>query len=151
VFIGNSYRSINNKIKEYFEINEILENKKVNMFYFTIDLYSDAILLDGYRRPTRILRLEDLNKELKKYGCYLNYVRCYTSHGFTSGWSTAWNLPKKVYLVTKKGSVFLFGVDSCTDDLINALEKIENNGVGEKREEGFGQVRVCDEFHLEVI
>jgi hypothetical protein len=31
--------------------------------------------------------------------------------------------------------------------LIASLSKLDEQGVGERRIEGFGQVRVCEEFH----
>ena len=36
------------------------------------------------------------------------------------------------------------------DNLVGTLEKIENVGIGERRNEGFGEIRICDEFHWEV-
>jgi CRISPR/Cas system CSM-associated protein Csm3 (group 7 of RAMP superfamily) len=73
----------------------------------------------------------------------------FTGPTIVSGWSEAWGLPKLPALAAVAGSVYVF----CTSDIEawhEALGKIEEHGVGSRREEGFGAVRVCDPFHLEV-
>ena len=54
--------------------------------------------------------------------------------------------------VARMGSVYVYRVARETDEekLLSALHDLEERGVGERRAEGFGQVRVCDEFHLEI-
>jgi CRISPR-associated protein Csx10 len=55
---------------------------------------------------------------------------------------------KDVELVTNRGSVYLFSVDSAhRGQWSEALRQLEEKGVGDRTVEGFGQVRVCDEFH----
>ena len=49
------------------------------------------------------------------------------------------------------GSVFLLGYTGTPDDTLwQALANIENNGIGERRQEGFGEVTIADPFHMEV-
>ncbi|NER04404.1 MAG: CRISPR-associated RAMP protein Csx10, partial [Okeania sp. SIO3C4] len=46
-----------------------------------------------------------------------------------------------------KGGVYLFSTTE-KETWIKALEKLEIMGVGEGTSEGFGQIIICDEFHL---
>jgi CRISPR-associated protein Csx10 len=47
------------------------------------------------------------------------------------------------------GSVFLYRMRSVLDDeMLQSLRRLEEQGVGAKTEDGYGAVRVCDEFHL---
>jgi CRISPR-associated protein Csx10 len=71
----------------------------------------------------------------------------YTSYDYRSGWNAAWGLMKDVELVTNKGAVYLFSTTQ-VEPWIQALEQLEMHGVGERTCEGFGQVQVCNEFHL---
>jgi len=67
-----------------------------------------------------------------------------------SGWSTAWGLPKPTALAARMGSVYAFRWEGTVDELLPELERIEQEGVGERRDEGFGECLVCHPFHLEV-
>ena len=54
-------------------------------------------------------------------------------------------------LITNRGAVFLFSAadaDFWKDDRwIKRLATLEIWGIGDRTSEGFGQVRICDEFH----
>jgi CRISPR-associated protein Csx10 len=48
------------------------------------------------------------------------------------------------------GSVFLFSTEQPLDaDAYALLAMLQQDGIGERRAEGYGQLRVCDEFHME--
>lgn len=121
--------------------------------YFTIDLQSDAIFVDRFGQrvtilsPGMLLEYLDLTGKIPE----LTMERSYTSPVYISGWSTAWRMPKEVHLGVKAGSLFVYLVKELTDELIEALERAEEIGMGEKREEGFGRFIVCHPFHLEVM
>ena len=115
--------------------------------FFTIDLQSDAILTEQWQRTTVIseamlgaatgLKLGDLRLH-----------NAYTSAGLRSGWNAAWGLPKDVELTTDRGSVYLFSIEeSAHSAWVSAMEALEIWGLGDSTAEGFGQIRVCDEFH----
>ena len=122
------------------------EEIPLSRFYFTLDLQSDAILTEQWRRTTVVSEamlqqftgVEDLSLKLHV---------AYNSYDYRSGWNAAWGLMKDVELITNKGAVYLFSTTQ-PDFWIEALEKIELQGVGERTSEGFGQVQVCNEFHL---
>lgn len=113
--------------------------------YFTLDLQSDAILTEDWRRTTVIspamLRdfagVEDPSLEL----CV-----AYSSYDYRSGWNSAWGRMKDIELVTNKGGVYLFSTEN-PKLWEPALSKLEVSGVGDRTSEGFGQVLVCNPFH----
>ncbi|MEW6212953.1 MAG: CRISPR-associated RAMP protein Csx10, partial [Acidobacteriota bacterium] len=116
---------------------------------FTIDLQSDAILLDetGWR-PTMVLSAACLQREAQ---CNepVEMARSYASYTYRSGWNAAHGLPKDVDVATTAGNVFVYRTPSEKLSMwIERLTELERRGVGERRLEGFGQVKVCDEFHL---
>ena len=114
--------------------------------YFTLDLQSDAILTEDWRRTTVIspamLRdfagVEDPSLEL----CV-----AYSSYDYCSGWNSAWGRMKDIELITNKGGVYLFSTEN-PQLWEPALSKLEVSGVGDRTSEGFGQVLVCHPFHL---
>jgi len=112
--------------------------------YFSIGLESEAILLENWRR-TFVLSAETLSHLLSTQ---VELEMAYSSYDYRSGWNAAWGLAKDTELVTAMGSVFLFSISTTEQsNWIDKLAKLEQNGVGERTSEGFGQIRVCDEFH----
>lgn len=113
--------------------------------FFTLDLQSDAILTDQWRRTTvispamlcQMARVDDPDLTLQA---------TYSSYDYRSGWNAAWGLMKDVELVTTKGGVYLFSTPNL-EAWLPALALLERQGVGERTTEGFGQVQVCNEFH----
>jgi CRISPR-associated protein Csx10 len=75
-------------------------------------------------------------------------VRAYSGYDLRGGWNVAWGLPKDVDVVVPMGSVFVFWTRH-PEHWDEALLDLERRGVGERTVEGFGQVRVCDAFHIE--
>jgi len=114
--------------------------------YFTLDLQSDAILTEQWRRTTvispamlrRFAGVDDSSLELHV---------SYSSYDYRSGWNAAWGLMKDVELITNKGGLYLFST-SQPESWIPALEEMEMRGVGSRTSEGFGQIQVGNEFHL---
>jgi CRISPR-associated protein Csx10 len=123
-----------------------LEDLLQNRTYFTIDLQSDAILREKWRRTTVIS--EDMLQEFAGVSdSSLKLHAAYSSYDYLSGWNSAWGLMKDVELITNKGGVYLFS----TNDAKLWMEKLgdlEVYGVGDRTSEGFGQIQVCNEFHL---
>jgi CRISPR-associated protein Csx10 len=119
-----------------------------NRSFFTLDLQSDAILKENWLR-TMVISEEMLRSATGlDHQVELRLHSAYSSRGQRSGWNTAWGLPKDMELTTERGSVFLFSTK--TTDLpawAAALAELEILGIGKGSAEGFGQIRVCDEFH----
>lgn len=126
--------------------NQPLEDLLENRTYFTIDLQSDTILNENWRRTTVIS--EDMLEQCAGVtDSSLKLHTAYSSYDYLSGWNSAWGLMKDVELITNKGGVYLFSTTQ-PDIWIEKLEDLETRGVGDRTCEGFGQIRVCDEFHL---
>ncbi|GET41935.1 type III-D CRISPR-associated RAMP protein Csx10 [Microseira wollei] len=114
--------------------------------YFTLDLQSDAILTENWRRTTVISEAM-----LKQFAAVedssLKLEAAYSSYDYKSGWNSAWGLMKDVELITNKGGVYLFSTTQ-RDIWVEKLGELEVRGVGDRACEGFGQIQICNEFHL---
>lgn len=149
------------------KLNE--ELKDLGRYFFSVTLHSDAILRDEILRFKSTLDTCDLIETLENLsnppcsndiGMFKQIISSFQHHRnwlsthLVTGWNTALKLPKEDEAAISKGSVFLF----CTDESLTDKQKdnlarmfllIEQVGIGERRNEGFGKIRVCDEFHLE--
>ncbi|WP_353930212.1 CRISPR-associated RAMP protein Csx10 [Okeanomitos corallinicola TIOX110] len=114
--------------------------------YFTLDLQADAILTENWRRTT-VISPAMLQQFTGVDDSSLELHAAYSSYDYRSGWNAAWGLMKDIELVTDKGGVYLFST-SHREKWYSALDKLELTGVGERTSEGFGQVQICNEFHL---
>jgi CRISPR-associated protein Csx10 len=131
---------------------------------FTINLRSDALLREESGAPTlrfdeRMLRerlaelITDGERQLE--GITFTFVSQFALPQQVSGWQTAWKLPKEVLLAAQMSGLYVFAADldgrsDGEDQLAVWLTRLEGAGIGEMREDGFGQIVVCDPFHLEV-
>lgn len=158
--VQSRFDNFQNKLKERYNWWAVFGNPKENLLdsrtYFTLDLQSDAIFTEQWRRTTVIspaMLCQFISDEfLKLYETendkFLKLHVAYSSYDYRSGWNSAWGLMKDVDLVTNKGAVYLFSTTKDKEnDWIEALEKLEMKGVGDRTCEGFGQIQVCNEFH----
>jgi CRISPR-associated protein Csx10 len=124
------------------------ENPTQSRAFFSLTLHADAILSEQWQRtmvvsPAVLAPLIGLSEN------ELCLHRALSSYDYRSGWNAAWGLPKDTELVTKMGSVMMYSVK--TERLAacyEGLAKLEQVGIGSRCSEGYGQVKVCDEFHL---
>ena len=123
-----------------------LEELPSDRTYFTLDLQSDAILTENWRRTTVISEVM-LQQFAAIEDSSLKLEAAYSSYDYKSGWNSAWGLMKDVELVTNKGGVYLFSTTQ-RDLWIEKLGELEVRGVGDRTCEGFGQILICNEFHL---
>ncbi len=147
-------------------------NEKINIenkCFFSVTLNSDAILLDeilnykprvdtcdfieALENSNNYLELNDINIFKDTIGKF-QHLRDWASTHIITGWNMAHKLPKEDEIAISKGSVFLFSIDESLtdnqkDNLCRMLTLIEQVGIGERRNEGFGKISICDEFHLE--
>jgi CRISPR-associated protein Csx10 len=113
--------------------------------YFTLDLQSDAILTENWRRTT-VISEKMLQQFAKVEDSSLKLEAAYSSYDYLSGWNAAWGLMKDVELITNKGSVYLFSTNQ-REIWDNVLGDLEVRGVGDRTCEGFGQIQICNQFH----
>ncbi|MFN3361471.1 MAG: CRISPR-associated RAMP protein Csx10, partial [Pseudanabaenaceae cyanobacterium] len=123
---------------------EILETHR---FYFVVGLQSDAILEENWHK-TMVVSPTMLASYANIADPSLKLHTAYSSYSYRSGWNSAWGLLKDVELVTNKGSVYLFSCDKAMmGEWLGRLQILEMVGIGRRTVEGFGQMRVSDEFH----
>lgn len=141
-------------------------NDKINKFvpdklFFSVTLHSDTILLDDILRFKSTIEIKDLidsapeiTDEKAEILNKFRLLRGFLSTHIVSGWNIALKLPQEDVVAISKGSVFLFMADNLSEEdkerLINVLDNIEQSGIGECKNKGFGRIRFCDEFHWEV-
>ncbi len=148
--INERVQKFNNALSKVWKAYKCLPNTDIDEFegsYFTVNLQSEAILkaVDGWQR-TMVLTAQML-QDMADCSAQVKFVRSFASYGYAGGWNAAWRLPKDTELVTNMGSVFVFHTLDI-DAWLSALENLENIGIGNRCEEGYGQVTICDPFHL---
>lgn len=123
------------------------EHENTNIF--TLTLNSDAIVMDELWRYHSILDVDVLAREAPGAPpCCLK--RWFTGTRIVSGWNAAHGLPKEDELAILKGSAFLYHTTAEQDMLLPWLRRLEEEGIGERLSEGFGQVIACHPLHWEV-
>ena len=142
--------SFNDALRKVWQAYKCLPNTSIGQCegsYFTVNLQSEVILTaeDGWQRSMVLTAqmLQDMAACDSEVAC----VRSFASYGYAGGWNAAWRLPKETELVTNIGSVFVFHTTDI-ESWLPALQELENTGIGNRREEGFGQITICDPFHL---
>jgi CRISPR-associated Csx10 family RAMP protein len=112
--------------------------------YFSLKLESHAILVDKFLRSSSDTPLSFPHAEPLLKVAKAQKIR---------GWQSRWGLPKPDDLGLSMGSVFLFRYrDKDLKDLKGYLNRLLIEGIGLRREEGFGRISVCDPLHtLEVV
>ena len=155
-YLRDRINNFNNRLKERWKLWSLLGGLDASEIkertFLSLTLQSDAILTECWRRtivisPDMLAALISVDDAVSEADITLHAA--HSSYGYRSGWNAAWGLPKDTELVTNKGSVMLLSLPTeKVDGCIAALEKLEQRGIGDRCEEGYGQVRVCDEFHL---
>lgn len=116
--------------------------------FFSITLETPAIIKDRFFRPrlliAQLLKIpEDIIVEKKVSIANTEII---------SSWNCLQGLPRQDEVAITKGSSFLYEVKSTAGlDLVKELTKIEQEGIGCKRAEGYGRISICKEFHWEGI
>lgn len=148
--ISNRIKKFNQHFQKRYKMWSQAFVKKPNKLikeriFFTIDLQADAILTNNWQHTT-VITPNMLQEFAEVEDSSLKLHAAYSNYDYRSGWNSAWGLMKDVELVTTKGSVYLFSIANFKL-WQEALTKLEICGVGERTNEGFGQVEICNEFH----
>lgn len=124
------------------EIRNEIQDKDKKVICF--DLYSDMIIpfTDIYDAGEQFLMLAGLKNENLKF----NLKRSFINTGKLEGFNIINGVRKVDELIFTKGSVFTYIVEENTcNSILEKLTKIEKNGLGLRKNEGFGRVRICSE------
>lgn len=135
-------------------------------FIFSLTFTTGAILLDELLRYTvdpagmepwlpALPSADPLERTLTRTGKdfrggKLWCVTAVTSQERLRGWNAAHGLPRQDEWAITHGAVYVYlleGDSSCVAALKDQLRRLEIDGIGARRNEGFGRVLVSDAFH----
>ncbi|GIW82516.1 MAG: CRISPR-associated RAMP protein Csx10 [Gemmatales bacterium] len=136
-------------------------------FLFTVSLPTGAVLVDDLLRytldpagmvpwlpplPPPVADTRTFDTPGKEFeGGRLWCVTAVAHHERLRGWNAAHGLPRQDEWLVTRGSVYAYlyeGNSTGQAALHEKLRDLEANGIGARRNEGFGRVAVCDDFHL---
>jgi CRISPR-associated protein Csx10 len=117
--------------------------------YFSLTLQSDAVVQDEYFRFLGTVPADMLAFEAGLAPAGLKLIGCFTESHQVSGWNAALRAPKAKVSAIRMGSAFLYSAEGIEEKALReSLTGLEARGIGGRRTEGFGRVRVCDPFHV---
>ena len=117
--------------------------------YIPVTLESEVILRDALMRHQTAITRVYLERKWGLSG--MEPVCQFVTTRRVMGWNALAKLPRADDVAMAMGSVFLFGYNGAADDrLWKILSDIQGQGIGERREHGFGRVVIADSFHTEV-
>lgn len=135
------------------EFNQAVHAKggEAGLFYFALTLNSHLALRDRLGLPV----LENLHAA--HFGLHadntheLKTVTQFLSATVVPGWNAALGLPKPDTHAINRGSVVVFSLPKAavTEQLMQRLNALECEGLGERRAEGFGSLTVCHPIHYD--
>ena len=128
--------------------------------YITLDVLSDAYLnmecVGGDGSPIEPADWSDekfteyISRQIKLPPQY-KLILVYKSYGMARGFDTSAesekDMRRRTRLIVNAGAVFVYQRVGVVDDW-EELKRIEETGIGQSTEHGFGRVRICDEFHV---
>lgn len=134
--IEDRVEELNSKIKE--------REEGENGYIICFDLQSDIVLPFGdvYNAGEQFLVLADLNNKSIKFNpkrSFINVVKL-------AGYNIINDIRKVDELIFCKGSVFAYNLDKTSEEYKNILKtftNIERNGLGLRKNEGFGRIKIC--------
>ena len=116
------------------------ELKNIDKYVIYFDLLSDLVIpfSEVYDTGEQFLILANLkNKKL-----VFNSRRSFINIAKLEGYNIINGVRKVDELIFSKGSVFTYNIDDY-NELLNELVKIEQDGLGLKKTEGFGRIKIC--------
>ena len=118
--------------------------------HFTITLHSDAIVADRYLHYHTTLTGSLLAMELGIPPKAIKRLKVFSLPIKIDGFSGIHGLPLESEVAIAKASAFLFEIEQIEllDDIKIGLQRLEEEGVGFRRNEGFGRLIVCDNYHV---
>ena len=120
--------------------------------YATLSLRAPALLADAFGRYRLAPSGADLAALLGLPAESLELRQARLGTARVEGWNGALGLPRPDAPALAAGSCWLVrfrGLEA--DAIIDALGRLERDGVGERRQEGFGELGVCDPLHWRLV
>ena len=136
-------------------------------FYFSLSFPTGAVLVDNFLRYTidpanmvpwvapmpsvdTAFPMKDRPLHQLSSGGTVQWITAVTNHERLRGWNAAHGLPRQDEWMVARGSVYVYcfqGTREERETLIQQLATLSEEGVGLRRNEGFGTVIVSDDFH----
>ncbi len=136
-------------------------------FFFALGLPNGAIFVDQVLRytldpsehipwlpplpqPERLYPLQRRPTRPTANGGRLLCLAAVIDHELLRGWHAAHGLPKQDEAMVSPGAVYAYwfrGRDPDRQELLQQLSALVPTGIGLRRNEGFGEVTISDEFH----
>jgi CRISPR-associated protein Csx10 len=113
---------------------------------FSVTVQREAVLLEADWQPAIVFSAAQLHAQT---GLEARLLRSQAGAQVIGGWSARWNRQRPTVLATAAGSVYMFCTQAGEPEIVAALAKLEEQGIGARRSEGYGIVRGCDEFHIQ--
>lgn len=120
---------------------------------YTNDPSSNVDWLPGLPNPARLFPMEQ--RPVTKIGD--GDIRCLSALTRTQllrGWNAAHGLPKQDEWAVGRGAVYVYwfrGTSTSRDEVISRVRHLSLDGIGLRRNEGFGTVTVSDPFHIQLL
>lgn len=139
--ISQCENNLDISVKDRIEkLNDIIKDKEYK--YITFDLISDLILPNLISENILLEFLELIDKENK-----FNFIECidksFVKVEILSGYSIINNIRKADEIVVKRGSVLTYKLKNISSELYIKLENLEKIGIGLRKKEGFGMIKIC--------
>ena len=136
-------------------------------FYFALSFPTGAVIVDRFLRhtldpadmiawlppiPAAAFAFPMHRRQVRQLesGGAVRWVAAVTRHERLRGWNAAHGLPRQDEWAVARGAVYVYrfeGPPGERDALNERLASLSEDGVGLRRNEGFGEVVVSDEFH----
>jgi Uncharacterized protein predicted to be involved in DNA repair (RAMP superfamily) len=148
--------ALNKKLKQASQAYTELKRMQ-DYYYFSLTLHAPTILQDELLRyrgsidaNVLLQLLRELDDQLAE-DMNLHCIYQQASIRRITGWQELWGTPRTNEYAIETGSVFIFKCPLAQRDaLLPTLYHLEETGIGKRRAEGFGRIRISDEFHQEV-
>lgn len=116
--------------------------------YLSVTLQSAALLPDAFGRWQVTLDGDYFAGRCGLPAGSLQVRQAFTGSTPVEGWNAILNLPKVDAMAIAVGSCWLLRLEGIgAAEGLAALAQLEREGIGERRQEGFGVLRVCDPAH----
>lgn len=119
--------------------------------YWSLSLRAPLLMYDKFGRPADLADLADTLAAYADRPAGLEFLpqASVVERETWGGWSPVWSLPKPIEPALSAGSVLTFRVPQAgRAGLIPFLKTLQETGLGERRAEGWGEVSICDPFHI---
>lgn len=118
---------------------------------FTVTCLSDTLLVDDYLRSLQQVSCDLLQRRVGSVVKRCRRERFFSTTAILPGWNGAYQRPCEEEVAIAKGSAFLFTCElahgKTAEDLLLALNALQQQGLGLRRAEGFGEICINDPFH----